>query len=49
MTMSIDADCYALHEPGCTQDLQLAPGQGSPYHAAPRRLVCCIDRLNPQS
>ena len=32
MTMSIDADCYAQHDPGRTLDLQDALGEGSAYH-----------------
>jgi hypothetical protein len=34
MTMSIDADCYTLKDPGRALDLQGAIGEGSPYHHA---------------
>jgi hypothetical protein len=32
MTMSIDADCYTLSDPGRIMDLRPALGEGSPYH-----------------
>lgn len=32
MTMSIDADCYTLTDPGRVFDLQAKLGEGSPYH-----------------
>lgn len=34
MTMSIDADCYTLLEPGRALDLQADLGEGSLYHVA---------------
>jgi hypothetical protein len=32
MTMSIDADCYTLSDPGRVMDLRPALGEGSPFH-----------------
>lgn len=34
MTMSIDADCYTLLDPGRIHDLQPQLGEGSPFHHA---------------
>lgn len=34
MTVSIDADCYTLADPGRVLDLQAALGEGSPWHVA---------------
>lgn len=34
MTLSIDADCYTLADPGRALDLQAALGEGSPWHVA---------------
>lgn len=32
MTMSIDADCYTLRDPGRVMDLRPELGEGSPFH-----------------
>jgi len=34
MTMSIDADCYTLRDPGRVLDLAPSLGEGSPFHKA---------------
>ena len=34
MTMSIDADCFTLHDPGRVLDLQDRLGEGSAFHQA---------------
>jgi hypothetical protein len=34
MTMSIDADCYTLVDPGRVHDLRPQLGEGSPFHKA---------------
>jgi hypothetical protein len=44
MTMSIDADCYTLADPGRALDLQAELGEGSPYH---RRHGIYLDPVNP--
>lgn len=45
MTMSIDADCWAMRDPGRTLDLQLALGEGSPFHKAHG---IYLDPVNPR-
>lgn len=45
MTMSIDADCWALRDPPRTLDLQLALGEGSPFHKAHG---IYLDPVNPR-
>ena len=44
MTMSIDADCYKLADPGRALDLQGDLGEGSPYH---RKHGIYLDPVNP--
>lgn len=45
MTMSIDADCWALRDPERTLDLQDALGEGSPFHKAHGIF---LDPVNPK-
>ena len=45
MTMSIDADCWALRDPGRTPELQMALGEGSLYHKAHG---IYLDPVNPR-
>jgi len=45
MTMSIDADCYTLDDPGRVLDLQAALGEGGPYH---RKHGIYLDPVNPR-
>lgn len=45
MTMSIDADCYTLHDPPRALDLQQALGEGSAFH---RRHGIYLDPVTPQ-
>ena len=45
MTMSIDADCYALLDPGRTLDLQHDLGEGSAFH---RKHGIYLDPVNPK-
>lgn len=45
MTMSIDADCYTLLDPGRALDLGPALGEGSAYHKAHG---IYLDPVNPQ-
>lgn len=45
MTMSIDADCYALSDPSRTLDLQSALGEGSDFH---RKHGIYLDPVNPR-
>jgi hypothetical protein len=45
MTMSIDADCYALADPRRTYDLQSALGEGSDFH---REHGIYLDPVNPR-
>lgn len=44
MTMSIDADCYALRDPDRTYDLQSALGEGSDFH---KEHGIYLDPVNP--
>lgn len=44
MTMSIDADCYTLEDPGRILDLQPALGEGSPFHV---KHGIYLDPVNP--
>lgn len=45
MTMSIDADCYTLTDPGRVLDLAQALGEGSAFHAAHG---IYLDPVNPK-
>jgi hypothetical protein len=45
MTMSIDADCYTLADPGRVLDLQPALGEGSPFH---KKYGIYLDPVNPK-
>jgi hypothetical protein len=45
MTVSIDADCYTLRDPGRVYDLQAALGEGSAFHKANG---IYLDPVNPQ-
>jgi hypothetical protein len=45
MTISIDADCYTLADPGRVFDLQAQLGEGSPYH---RQHGIYLDPVSPQ-
>lgn len=45
MTMSIDADCYTLTDPGRALDLRDALGEGSAFHAAHG---IYLDPVNPK-
>ena len=45
MTMSIDADCFTLADPGRIFDLQHALGEGSAYH---REHGIYLDPVSPQ-
>lgn len=44
MTLSIDADCYTLADPGRALDLQAELGEGSRYH---RQHGIYLDPVNP--
>ena len=45
MTMSIDADCYTLSDPGRALGLQAELGEGSPFH---RSHGMFLDPVNPK-
>lgn len=45
MTMSIDADCYTLADPGRVHDLQAQLGEGGPFH---RANGIYLDPVNPK-
>jgi hypothetical protein len=45
MTMSIDADCFTLADPGRVFELQEALGEGSPYH---REHGVYLDPVSPK-
>ncbi|HSV35772.1 MAG TPA: DUF6036 family nucleotidyltransferase [Ramlibacter sp.] len=45
MTMSIDADCYTLRDPGRVLDLQAELGEGSPFH---QQHGIYLDPVNPK-
>jgi hypothetical protein len=45
MTMSIDADCFTLTDPGRVFDLKAALGEGSPYH---REHGIYLDPVSPR-